>query len=193
MEEKKMRIVEACKQSFSLFGYKGTTVEQIAKIAGVGKGTVYLYFETKEDILHEIVKQVVSEMLSLAEESLKSGTTITEKLHNAIFSCLLYRKEHEMLMKLAQEVAQFGTEPAKNALAQVEEGLIGFITSIMEKGIQAGTVKASHPEVTAFVLFKMYVALVLDWENKHHKLTNDEISELLKQYILHGLVPTIND
>ena len=62
VDERKKIIMEAAKKSFALFGYKGTTVDQIAKIAGIGKGSVYISFNNKEEILREIIVSLIEEM-----------------------------------------------------------------------------------------------------------------------------------
>lgn len=46
--DRKRQIIEAATKSFSLFGYKATTMEQIAKLANVGKGTIYTFLKTKK-------------------------------------------------------------------------------------------------------------------------------------------------
>ncbi|CAM3957057.1 Transcriptional regulator TetR family [Geobacillus stearothermophilus] len=45
--DRKRQIIEAATQSFAAFGYKATTMEQIAKLANVGKGTIYTFFSVK--------------------------------------------------------------------------------------------------------------------------------------------------
>ncbi|MER2090772.1 MAG: helix-turn-helix domain-containing protein, partial [Sporosarcina sp.] len=42
--DRRQVILEAAAKSFSLFGYKATTMDQVAKIANVGKGTIYTFF-----------------------------------------------------------------------------------------------------------------------------------------------------
>ena len=55
--DRRMQIVEAARQSFAMFGYKATTMELVSKIAAVGKGTIYTFFPTKEDLFSEIINQ----------------------------------------------------------------------------------------------------------------------------------------
>ncbi|MEC0247362.1 TetR/AcrR family transcriptional regulator [Paenibacillus chitinolyticus] len=187
MDQRRDNILDAAKKSFALFGYKGTTVDQIAKIASVGKGTLYLYFETKEDLLNEIVKSLIAEMRKLADASISKGGTIMEKLHSATYSILVYRKEHELLLKLSQEVAQFGTPAAQHALREIEEGVIGYIKQHLEIAVANGSIKPCDPEITAFVLVRMYLVLLVDWERKHPPLTNEQISDLIQLYMMDGI------
>ncbi len=57
--EKKQRIQEAAIQIMARYGYHGTTVSQIAKAARVADGTLYLYFENKDDLLLKILDEIM--------------------------------------------------------------------------------------------------------------------------------------
>lgn len=50
--DRRQEILEAATKSFSLFGYKATTMDQVAKLANVGKGTIYTFFANKEELFH---------------------------------------------------------------------------------------------------------------------------------------------
>jgi AcrR family transcriptional regulator len=184
MDDRKLKIIEAGKKSFSLFGYKGSTVDQIAKIAGVGKGSVYLFFETKEEILGAIVDLLVQEMTLQVERSFKETDGLTERMHKAIYGCLLFRKEQSILIKLTQEVAQYGTEAAQNALNQIEGRIIEFIRGRLEKAEASGMIKIPNKELSAFVLYRLYAALLIDWEKENAPLPNEVVFEMLKKLIL---------
>ena len=181
--------MQAATQSFSMFGFKGTTVDHIAKIAGVGKGTIYTYFENKEVILQEIIQALIREMKENAENAIRIDRTVFENLHEVLYSVLLYRKEHVLMIKLSQEVKEFGTEVAKQALVQIEKELLSYIQIFIEKAIANRKFKECNPEITAFVIYKMYVSLVVEWNDiRHGMLKNEEVFELFKLYLMEGLV-----
>ena len=58
--DRKKLILEAATKSFSLFGYKATTMDQVAKLANVGKGTIYTFFKTKEELFDEIINTLIA-------------------------------------------------------------------------------------------------------------------------------------
>ena len=60
-EQKIKEIAQAALKLFSQKGYAGTNVGQIAKSAGIGKGTIYEYFETKEDIFIAAIMEWISQ------------------------------------------------------------------------------------------------------------------------------------
>ena len=64
----RQKILDAAEQRLWHYGFKKTTIDEIASDAGVGKGTVYLYFEGKEDIALAIMAQFKDESLREIEE-----------------------------------------------------------------------------------------------------------------------------
>jgi AcrR family transcriptional regulator len=188
MDPKKAVILDAAKQTFSLYGFKGTTMGHIAKLAGVGKGTLYLYFTSKEELLHEIIRSLTDEMKQAADQALlQQGLTSFERIHAALYNILVFRKEHELLIKLFREEREFGNPVMKQALDLIEQEALSYIAAHIERAVASGSMKSCDPEITAFVLFKLYLALVHDWGLKHPPLDNEKISELLQLYVMNGL------
>lgn len=60
-EKTKAAIVETAMRLFAENGYHGTSINQIAKAAGISKGLIYNYFEKKEDIVEEIISTAFSD------------------------------------------------------------------------------------------------------------------------------------
>ncbi|WP_127587783.1 TetR/AcrR family transcriptional regulator [Paenibacillus koleovorans] len=56
MSEKKRQIIEAAMKCFAEKGYRGTSIQDIADTMGIGKGSLYFYFRSKEDLLVSICK-----------------------------------------------------------------------------------------------------------------------------------------
>lgn len=59
-EERPQEITDAAFEVFAEFGYASARVDEVAKRAGVSKGLMYLYFETKEDLFKAVIKSVVT-------------------------------------------------------------------------------------------------------------------------------------
>ena len=72
----RQKILNAAEHRLWHFGYKKTTIDEIASDAGVGKGTVYLYFEGKEDIglaiMAQFKEQSLSEIEAIAHDAHKT-------------------------------------------------------------------------------------------------------------------------
>jgi hypothetical protein len=72
-------------------------------------------------------------------------------------------------------------------LVRVEEEILTYIKNKIEIAISKKEIKPCNPELTAFLLFKMYIALVYDWEKRHEPLSEEKIAELIELYFLRGL------
>jgi AcrR family transcriptional regulator len=74
-------LLTAALEVFGSRGFRATTLEEVAARAGVSKGTVYLYFESKDDLLRAVVEKKVVALLESAEEVARSHSgTATELL-----------------------------------------------------------------------------------------------------------------
>lgn len=185
--DRKQLIVEAATKSFSLFGYKATTMDQIAKIANVGKGTIYTFFENKEELLAEIVTALIKEMKAEAEETIRDDLSFHENANRAIYRLLEFRKDHQLTIKLFQEEREIGTPTVMEVIQRVEGAIINYIKDKVEEAIQKGEIRQCDPEVTAYIMLKMYVSLIFDWEKCHQPLDKDNIASLFEFYLFKGL------
>ncbi|MEJ2634683.1 MAG: TetR/AcrR family transcriptional regulator [Calditrichia bacterium] len=81
---KRERILEAALTLFSQAGYQETSIDQIAAHAGIATGTIYLYFENKEDILKGILKRFLFAYDSELRASINETASAREKLEMII-------------------------------------------------------------------------------------------------------------
>ncbi len=67
-ENIKRSLQEACKQNWTQYGYKKTSVDEICRQAGISKGAFYLFFESKEALFCEVLCSVQGQICSAASE-----------------------------------------------------------------------------------------------------------------------------
>lgn len=63
-------LVEAALESFLEYGFEGTKLDEVAKRAGVAKGTIYLYFETKEQLFRAVVRHAIENNVGSLHKSI---------------------------------------------------------------------------------------------------------------------------
>ncbi len=185
--DRKQKILQVARESFAIFGYKGTTIDQIARMANVGKGTIYTFFQSKDQLFHSIVADLVFQVKEVAIRSLDPDRPFFDNLHNALWATMQFRKDQELLLQLSREVREFGTENAKAALKQVEDAIVGFIQRQLVVGMETSQVRRCDARLTAFLLFKSYVALLMEWNHEQSPLTDARIVESLNDLFTHGL------
>ncbi|MNO76082.1 Fatty acid metabolism regulator protein [compost metagenome] len=187
--DRRKQIIEAAEKSFALFGYKATTMDQVAKIANVAKGTIYTFFTNKEELFDEILRSVISEMKRISEQDVREERSFFENLYQSMDALLEFRTEHELLIKLFQEVRDFGTPQAREGLEKIEIAILSYLENQLERAAHRGEIRGLDTKVTSFVLFRLYVALTSDWNKNHEPLSQERIKEFIRMFLSGGLSP----
>lgn len=185
--DRRQEIINAATQSFSLFGYKATTMDQVARLANVGKGTIYTFFKNKEELFDEIINSLIKDMEEAANNAIDQDKSFKENLHLALYKMLEFRLEHQLTIKLFQEDRDLGTPIVQDVMERLESTILNFIEDKINKALVKGQIKQCNPELTAFVLMKLYIALIFDWEKGRKPLSKEEIANLFDLYIFKGL------
>lgn len=185
--DRRQEILKAATKSFTLYGYKATTMDQVARFANVGKGTIYTFFKNKEELFDEIITKLISDMEREALNVIHSKKTFQENVHQALYKMLEFRLEHQLTIKLFQEERDIGTPIVQTMMQKLEQSILDFIQEKIVRAMNKGEIKQCDPETTAFILFKLYIALIFDWEKTRKPLTKKEIANLFNLYIFKGL------
>lgn len=79
------RLLKACKQNWTQYGYKKTSVDELCSQAGISKGAFYLFFDSKETLFCEVLCSVQDEICAAASEIIQ-----LEKNKHGIAKALKY-------------------------------------------------------------------------------------------------------
>src|SRR5438477_7767289 len=93
-------ILEAARKVFAERGFHEATVDDIAEAAGVAKGTVYLYYQSKRDVYFAALKFGISQMYASLLQETKKVSTPEEKLKALIAAKLAYFDENRDFFKI---------------------------------------------------------------------------------------------
>jgi len=182
--DRRTMIVEAATKSFSLFGYKATTMDQVARLANVGKGTIYTFFKNKEELFEEIISTLVKEMIAEAEAVIEPGLPFAENVHRALTRLLAFRSQHQLMIKLVQEEKEMGTLAVSEMLKHVEDEIIAYLRKKIDTAVAKEAIPPGNTEIISFLLLKMYIALVSDWERNHEPLSSEQIADVMKVFLV---------
>ena len=90
-EDIKYLILDAADRLLARYGYKKMTVDDLANEVGIGKGTVYLHFSSKEEVVLSHVDRIVSRLLERLEEIAASDSSPSEKIKEMLFARVVMR------------------------------------------------------------------------------------------------------
>ncbi|MGM0122818.1 hypothetical protein IGI37_000184 [Enterococcus sp. AZ194] len=69
------RLLANCEESWSTFGYKKTSVDELCQKAGISKGSFYLFFDSKEDLFCQVMIEVQERLIAIAKRTLTKTPT----------------------------------------------------------------------------------------------------------------------
>ncbi len=183
---KESQILAAAKQSFEMLGYKGTTIDQIARLANIGKGTVYTIFKTKEEIFNRIVDEEIKRIqeieMKIFEEKKDSSV-----LHEVVYEIFYARSNHPLVKKLNFEMKAHNTWEVVQALRKVEKHTQQQLESMITQLIEKNQLQTYRVDLTAFLIGEIYKGLLTTWEEEHGPLTKEEIGMIFDNIILSGI------
>ncbi len=100
--EKYESIIEAAVKAFAQYGYHNCQVSKVAREAGVADGTIYLYFENKEDILISLYREKMGQYIERLQQDLDSLPKAEQKLKKLIESHLTHLESDPALAEVTQ-------------------------------------------------------------------------------------------
>jgi AcrR family transcriptional regulator len=78
--DKRSRILDAAQNLFLRYGVKRTSLDDVVREAGIAKGTLYLYFASKDALFAAIAERLCAEVLRKAEEAIASSSSLTPRV-----------------------------------------------------------------------------------------------------------------
>ena len=192
--ERPQEILEAAFAQFSRNGYAMTTLEQIAERAGVTKGTIYVYFDSKEHLFISMVRELMKVTLDTLQEMLESHQGSTAELLRAQFSFIYQhvvedRRRREMARLLIAEASRF---PALTDRYQEEihRPCMDLLTKTIQRGVDRGEIRKSAAAECPLVIIAP-IALVDTWMmmfEDRHPLDLKTYFDAHLDLVLHGLL-----
>lgn len=181
MNDKHIRILLAAKKVFESQGYHESKIADIAKLAEVGKGTVYEYFESKQVLFEQMIMFLIESGLKHTEELMSSTDDVIEKLHMISEVQADIIKNHGQLFNLILVRFESSSDALKTLFIKTRDQQLHVIESLIEEGISTGLFKPCNPKHFA-VIFKgamLQVHMGQACDKGHDEHLKDEIFKSL--------------
>jgi AcrR family transcriptional regulator len=143
-------ILHAARKVFARRGYKDATLEEIAEQAEFAKGTLYNYFQSKEDIFREIILLLMEDIEHIAQTAVNAGGDAREVLFRYAREAIDYYKKHEDMLKIAvREMVHVRMENDENHMTHLLKRvnrLESILAGALRKDIRQKKVVHEDPE-----------------------------------------------
>lgn len=177
-QDKSMRIVSAAIQCFENFGYKATTVEQITKMAKIGKGTFYNFFKTKEDVFQTLIQGQMDLIISYSDQVIASSKQDFQALNDYLFASLKCKSQQVLFDKLTMEAEVYGTQIVLEGLKQIKDTAHLSLKKILDAYVKRGLILPCDTILLSFLMIELYTSLSTNWAKDNAPLSNEQIVEI---------------
>ncbi len=152
MDTKKEQILKVAGNIFAKFGLKKTTMDEIAKIARMGKSTLYYYFKSKESIFAEIINKESQILRQKLSEAVAQATIPQQKIKNYILTRMKHLKELVNYNTTLTDDYLSHYSFVENARKDFTQFEINTIKNILIDGINQNVFVVEDAESTARVI-----------------------------------------
>lgn len=170
LEFRTTEILGAARSVFASKGFDGATIDAIALTAGVAKGTVYLYFDSKRDLFLASLREGVLALHAEVAEEMNAAATCDAKLQAFIAGRFQYFSRNREFFRIYYTEFSHLIVGASNALPEFQdlyEQQAALLESVLADGVRAGQLRPFDVPKTARLIF-------------------DLIRAALAQHIVHG-------
>ncbi|MZP29539.1 TetR family transcriptional regulator [Heliobacterium undosum] len=185
--DKRTRILLAAVNVFSRRGYHCAKIEDIAQIADVGKGTVYEYFDSKQQLFGEMFKYGYEQYWNHVTEAVLSETSFEGKLRTLMQSHLDFlNKSAPVARIIVQEYTNIDRGVYEWIVAERQRQFL-WVKSLVEAAVQSGEVKTPSAEVTTMVIQGAISAVGHSAVQRDERIDAEKTTDILANTLLHGI------
>jgi AcrR family transcriptional regulator len=155
---KREAILDAALELFGRYGFRRTSIDDIARAAGVAKGTVYLYVENKEALFRTLSHSVLDGVLASARTAAAAKGGVAERLTAILdakfgfFHALLHRSPH------ASELLDSTSRLCADVFADGDAEYLRIVTKVVSDAARRGELAPRRHELTAEDVARMLLA-----------------------------------
>ena len=174
-EQRRDEIIQAAEKVFFSKGFEQSTMDDIADKAELSKGTLYLYFKSKEDLHMAVARNAIILLRSFTSAAAEGEGTAIEKLQRIGWSCVEFSKTHPDHMKAIMTLEE--VEPQALSLSNSDlqdmiynESTVGTVIQVVEQGVRENLIRSDIPAVLIAHTLWMTVLSVIRFVSKKEGL-----------------------
>lgn len=180
-------LLEKATQVFAQRGSQHTTIADIAKAANIAQGTIYVYFQSKEELLGECIQKIINPEIEAIIEATKGIEDTMDRLYE-------FFVQHVRLVKQKPYVARFLTVEARhnedfytiwpdfNPL----KIYLDWVEDIAEKAIQEKRIRPLDTKAFALLIVGVMDLVLAQWLSHPDTLDIAKVAESVRDIIRHG-------
>jgi AcrR family transcriptional regulator len=155
--ERRASILSAAEMVFGECGYSATTMEAVAEKAGISKGSIYNYFQSKEELFKHVFLCSFQDAEDRSQTIMESSQPVSQKIHALVDFWFERLTDHKHIGQLLLEFwATAARQDGAGDLAKMLKELIGSLrdrlAGVLTKGVDSGEFGSMNPQVAAWLI-----------------------------------------
>jgi TetR/AcrR family fatty acid metabolism transcriptional regulator len=191
----KTKILIAAKKLFAEKGFEGASVDELAETAQVAKGTIYVHFKNKDEILLVLLEEALNQIHHIVAESTTSPRPFIECFRVLIKELLeLFEKNLELFCILTTEKEKL-MQSSSNFKKELHSVFIGHnaetqtqLTRFLQRGIAEGVLRKAEPEEAAMLLMAILFTFMSQWFMRGFTKPIGAKIDLITEYFFYGIL-----
>ncbi|MFC1532175.1 TetR/AcrR family transcriptional regulator [Thermodesulfobacteriota bacterium] len=172
-EARKKTIFEAAKSVFFEKGLQASTMSQIAKKAELSKGSLYLYFPSKEELFVNILLEGIEILIERFENAVKDEGSWEKKIKNIGRAYYDYYREykgyfHILFLFQHGDFSEKISEPLHQLCINKGLSCLSILSQAIKEGMDVGHISPDDPMELAIVLWGSINGIIFLYEDKEH-------------------------
>lgn len=188
-EERTALILRAAYDILIAKGYHETSMDEIAARVGISKGTLYLHFKSKEDMVFVLIEQAASKFLSVIDQIIAQDIRVRDRLEQVLLES--YRNiesGRQFLLALRAIGLNKGNIRDRIEGQASIAGLITRLAALFEEGKASGELNAAIPTPVMISVFLSLMEIYSDEQSAIHEITPEDLLSSVSQLLFHGLL-----
>jgi AcrR family transcriptional regulator len=187
--EKRNQVLTLAKKRFERFGFNKTTVDEIARDAGISKRTLYQEFESKEKILEELFMFEALSVRKVILNQIKKIPEPAERLQTYIRLAIKYLNHNPFIVSVLHDESGFFAPFLKDKPCIIEQGIEEIISTILKEGVKKGVFRNMDGKVVGRCIFLLFKGLTYGRSSPARPLGLNQTKEFI-HFVMHGVVLT---
>ena len=181
------RLLESAAAQFARQGFDATNIDDIAADARVAKGTIYNYFDSKEDLFGAVLAEGTQRTVD-RYASVPHGAKARDALRALAAADVSVLREEEAFMKVLVGEAMAPRGRNYSLILQRLSPFLDAVSGILEAGIRAGEVRRDRPvpQLALFFVGTLALLYVQHWQSEGGWPALDEIPDIAVDTFLDG-------
>ncbi len=198
--ERREQILEASAEVFSRKGYRMASVSDIVEEAGIGRGTFYLYFDSKKEIFLELIEAFFKGYAKLLEqnhqhleEAFQRGSKVLRTWRDNMLRVLQFHRDNPHLTNIAYREAM-GRDEDFSARVDVLSSLArDKLVDEFQMMYDRGMMRDCDVEVVASVVMGSTVYLAMEHLLQGREVDVESLADAIVEYHIRALIPEEGD